>query len=106
MKLIAAKIIRIYRIWLMQLYSNIMRRMAYPGNFYLMAIGSLFQMFLSIAFVNIIFSFINNLAGWSYHQALLVVASYMLIVRLMAFWSNPSTANFLFQYGNLIQKIG
>ena len=83
MKLIAAKIIRIYRIWLMQLYSNIMRRMAYPGNFYLMAIGSLFQMFLSIAFVNIIFSFINNLAGWSYHQALLVVASYMLIEGFM-----------------------
>lgn len=83
MKLTVAKIIRLYRIWLIQLYSNLMRRMAYPGNFYLMSIGSLAQMILSIAFVKIIFSFINNLAGWSYHQALLVVASYMLIEGLM-----------------------
>jgi len=83
MKLLAAKITRLYRIWKIQLYSNLMRRMAYPINFYLMSFGSLFQMLLSIAFVKIIFNFIDNLAGWNYYQALMVVASYMLIEGLM-----------------------
>lgn len=83
MKLLAVKFLRLFRIWKIQLYSNLMRRMAYPFNFYLMALGALLQMLLSIAFIKIIFNFINDLSGWNYYQALVIVGSYMLIEGAM-----------------------
>jgi ABC-2 type transport system permease protein len=91
MKLLAVKIKYYFNIWRLHLHANLMRRMAYPSNFYLMAVGVTLQMIFSIIFVKIIFNFIDNLSGWTYYEALLVVASYMIIEGLM--WGSCAFLN-------------
>jgi ABC-2 type transport system permease protein len=56
--------------------------MAFRFNFLLIISGVLLQMVMSLLFLNIIFSFVNNIAGWTYNQALLIVASYMMVEGL------------------------
>lgn len=83
MKLTTAKFKRLFRIWYLSMRASLMARMAYRLNFFLMAAGVLANMVLTVVFVRVIFSFINNLAGWNYYQALMVVASYMLVEGLI-----------------------
>jgi ABC-2 type transport system permease protein len=83
MKLLVLKIKRLLFIWLYQLKAALMQKMVYRLNFFILCIGVLVQMFLSIIFIRVIFSYISNLSGWKFEEALLVVASYMLIEGLM-----------------------
>lgn len=70
---------RIFKIWGLALKNRFMERMVYRFNFFLMAVGVVVQMLLTLAFVRVIYGFIDNLSGWNYDQALLVVASYMIV---------------------------
>lgn len=79
----ADKIKRLFRIWQLNLKNRLMERMVFKFNFALMTVGVFLQMLLSLAFIKIIFAFISNIAGWTYEQALVVVASYMLIEGLL-----------------------
>lgn len=83
-----AKINRIFRIWLLALKNRFMERMVYRFNFLLMTVAVVTQMLLTLAFVRVIYSYINNLSGWNYNQALLVVASYMVVEGLL--WATCS----------------
>lgn len=76
-----------------------MARMAFRFNFFLMALGVLLNMFLTVVFVRVIFGFVSNLSGWSYHQALMVVASYMFVEGLI--WA---TCAFLGEVWRFIQQ--
>jgi len=83
MKDLAHKIKKYWRV-LKHLYKmNMMNRLAYTANFFVMCVGIFIQMSLSIIFIKTIFGFIKNLAGWGYYEALLIVASYMIIDGLM-----------------------
>jgi len=81
MKLLEFK--KFIKIWFIGLKISFMNRMAYKYNFFIMAVGVLAHMILTIIFVKVLFNFINNLVGWTYEQALLVVATYMMIEGLM-----------------------
>jgi ABC-2 type transport system permease protein len=79
---------RYLKIWGLQIKSSLMQRMAYQFNFVFMCLGSFTQIVLTIIFIKVIFSFINNLSGWNYEQAMVVVASYMLVEGLV--WATCS----------------
>lgn len=83
MKRIAAKLRRMAIIWYLSLRASLMTRMAYRLNLFLMVGGVILDMALILVFVKVIFGFVNDVSGWTYHQALLVVASYMLVEGLM-----------------------
>ncbi|MDP3043245.1 MAG: ABC-2 family transporter protein [bacterium] len=83
MKLTAVKLKKCVKIWRLSLYNSLMQRMAYRFNFLLMCVGVFLQMILTLIFINVIFGFIDNLSGWTREQALIVVASYMIIEGLM-----------------------
>lgn len=83
MKHLADKIKKYAKIWRICLYGGLMRRLVFRFNFVLMIMSVFLQMFLVLIFIKVIFSFINNLSGWSFNEALMVVASYMLVEGLM-----------------------
>lgn len=62
---------------------GIMSRTAYKVNFLILSIAVLLQVFFSLFFIKIIFGFLDNIAGWGYFEALIVVATYMLVDGLM-----------------------
>lgn len=62
---------------------NIMRRIAYPISFLIGVFAVFLTMFLSVLFINVNFSYINNLSGWTYYQVLAVVGSYMITEGLI-----------------------
>ncbi len=62
---------------------NIMRRAAYPMAF-TVGFGTVFLvMFFNIFFIKVSFGYIDSLAGWTFHQMLAVVGSYMIVEGLM-----------------------
>jgi len=70
-------------IWLRQLKNGLSQRMAYPVNFLMMCIGAVLSMSLVLIFIQIIFSFVDKLAGWQKSEAMIVVATYMLVEGLV-----------------------
>jgi ABC-2 type transport system permease protein len=84
----AARLSRIFKIWQLALKNRFMERMVYRLNFFLMTVAVVMQMILTLAFVRVIYGYINNLSGWNYHQALMVAASYMIIEGLL--WATCS----------------
>ncbi len=54
-------------------------RASYRLNFLLLIFAVSFQMILSVIFVRTVFSFVKEIAGWSYFESLLVLASYMIV---------------------------
>lgn len=70
---------------------NLMKRMAYPGSFLLNIATVFLVMILNVLFINVSFGYINNLAGWTYHQVLAVVGAYMIIEGFM--WAFMSQLN-------------
>jgi len=56
-----------------------MNRVVYRVNFIILLIAVFLQMFFNLLFVKIIFGFLNNIAGWTYYEALLIVATYMIV---------------------------
>jgi len=76
------KIKKYFRIWQINARASLMQRMAFRANFLLIFVGVMMQLVISLLFLKIVFSFVNNIAGWNFSQALVVVASYMLIEGL------------------------
>lgn len=62
---------------------GIMTRTAYKVNFLILSFAVFLQVFFSLFFVKIIFGFLDNIAGWGYFEALIVVATYMLVDGIM-----------------------
>lgn len=62
---------------------GIMNRMAYPASFFVSCGTVLLTMLLSILFIRVNFSYIGNLAGWSFYQTLAVMGSYMMVEGFM-----------------------
>lgn len=60
-----------------------MSRASYPGNFFFLLVGVTVQSFLTVFFISVIYGFTKNIAGWSYDQAMIVVASFLLVEGLM-----------------------
>lgn len=83
MKALALNIKKYWRIFWHLRRMRVMQRMAYNVNFFIMAAGVLLQMVFSVVFVRVLFGFVGNLAGWSYYEALAVVASYMILEGAM-----------------------
>lgn len=76
----ASKYLKIY---LIRIRASIMSRMAYPFNFFVMAISVTVQGLLSIIFIKVIFKFADNISGWNYDQAMLVLATFMTVEGLI-----------------------
>jgi ABC-2 type transport system permease protein len=79
MKLFLFNARRYLKIWAIHWKNSLMERMAYKYNFILMILGVVIQMLLALIFIKVIFSYISNLAGWSFNEALIVTATYMII---------------------------
>lgn len=78
----AASFKKYFRVWKISARATLMQRMAFRFNFLLIVFGVFMQMALSIIFIKVIFGFIKNISGWNFNQALIVVASYMLVEGL------------------------
>ncbi len=83
MRALALNIKKYWRIFWHLRRMRVMQRMAYNVNFFIMAVGVLLQMIFSVVFVRVLFGFVGNLAGWTYYEALVVVASYMILEGAM-----------------------
>lgn len=70
---------RYFNIWLMQLKNGLSQRMVYPINFLMMCLGVFLSMSMTIIFIHSIFGFVDQFAGWSRSEAMVVVATYMII---------------------------
>jgi ABC-2 type transport system permease protein len=79
MKRSASNFKRAFKLWKKSAKARLMARMAYPGNFFILVNAIFVYMLINILFINVIFSFVEDFSGWSYHGALLIVASYMII---------------------------
>jgi len=79
---------RYFNIWLRQLKNGLSIRMIHPINFFVMCIGVFLEMSITFIFLQVIFKFVNNFSGWSHSEAMIVVASYMIIEGLM--WTTVS----------------
>lgn len=62
---------------------SFMVRMAYPANFFILLLAVVGQGFISVLLLSVIYKYAKNLSGWTYEQALLVVASYLIVEGLM-----------------------
>ncbi len=73
---------RYFRIWKLHAKAALMQRMITRFNFFLITLAVTLQMFVTLLFIKIIFNFVNNISGWNFYEALIIVASYMLIEGL------------------------
>lgn len=83
MKDLAFKIRKHIGLFLHMQKIDLMNRMEYRINFTIQIITVSLQMIFSLVFISVIFSFNREIAGWNYYEALLVVASYMIIEGVM-----------------------
>ncbi|EKE19342.1 MAG: hypothetical protein ACD_9C00047G0006 [uncultured bacterium] len=83
MKDLVSEIKKYFMIFLYFQKINIMKVMAYPSSFFISCIAVVLTMTLSILFINVNFSFVNSVSGWTYYQILGVVGSYMIVEGLM-----------------------
>lgn len=60
-----------------------MSRAFYRFNFLLLILAVFCQVALSLIFIKVVFGFVDTIAGWSYEEILVVLASYMLIEGLI-----------------------
>jgi len=58
---------------------NFMTTAAYKQNFLIMTISVAIHMAMNLIFLKVIFGYINNIAGWSYFEVLIVIGSVMII---------------------------
>ena len=76
------KIRKYFVVWLINAKARLMERMAYPVNFFVMAMAVVLQMVLPVILLNVIFRFSGDLSGWNRDQAMIVLATYMFIEGL------------------------
>jgi len=56
-----------------------MKKAIYRADFVVLLVAVLIQVALSVYFIKIVYSYVNDIAGWSYPETLLAVANYMII---------------------------
>lgn len=71
------------RMWGINLRAALMNRLSNRLNFAIICLSVIIQMILTLVFIRVVFKFIDKLSGWTFDQALIIVASYMLIEGLM-----------------------
>lgn len=71
------------KIYFLKLKNSIMMRMAYPFNFLMMVVSVFGQAMLNIIFIKVIYQYVPNISGWNQEQALVVVATYLIIEGLI-----------------------
>ena len=99
MRVLAHRIARYFSLFLYFKKINFLERLAYRFNFYLFLASVFSQAFFNLFFFKIIFSWVGNLRGWNFHQALLIVATVMLVDGLM--WiAFAYVYNLKYQIGN------
>ncbi|NTU98774.1 hypothetical protein HGA64_02080 [Candidatus Falkowbacteria bacterium] len=74
---------RYIRIYLQKVKISIMSRMVNPANFFVLLFGVVAQAYISIYFLKVVYGYVENISGWSYEQALLVIASFLFIEGLI-----------------------
>lgn len=84
MKALAVRIIKIFFI---RMKANAMSRLAYPANFFILLFASFAQTFITVTFVKVIYSFTDHISGWNSDQAILVVATFLLVEAFIWFTS-------------------
>lgn len=81
---------------------NIMKRMAYPFSFFGISLTVLLVMFFSILFINVNFSYIDSLSGWSVNQMYAVLGAYMIAEgATWTFFGQLNAINFLIREGGI-----
>lgn len=71
------------KIWILQLKNGLMQRMAFKENFFFLSIAVFLQLVLIVTFAKVIFGFFDNIAGWSFEQVMVIIASYVIIEGLL-----------------------
>ncbi|OGF34476.1 hypothetical protein A2303_01240 [Candidatus Falkowbacteria bacterium RIFOXYB2_FULL_47_14] len=79
MKRSVSNLKRAILLWRKNAKVRLMARMAYPGNFFILTISVIAHMVLNIVFMNVIFNFVSDFSGWTYREALVIIAGYMII---------------------------
>ncbi|NTW22154.1 hypothetical protein HGA34_01255 [Candidatus Falkowbacteria bacterium] len=74
---------RYIKIYLIRMRASVMTRMAYPLNFFILTISVIAQGLLSIIFIKVIYKYASNISGWNYDQAMLVLASFLIVEGMM-----------------------
>ncbi|MFZ2975662.1 MAG: ABC-2 family transporter protein [Candidatus Moraniibacteriota bacterium] len=62
---------------------NFVERVAFRLGFFLMAFGVFLMLFFNLFFIKIIFGWVENINGWNYYEALLVVGTVLLLDGFM-----------------------
>lgn len=76
---------RYISIFLLRAKAGLMSRMLHPLNFLVMVVTVALQGFLTILFVKVIYNYTGSISGWTYNEAMMVVASFLLIEGLIWF---------------------
>jgi len=63
--------------------NNLMSMMAYKQNFVIMTMAVIIFMAMNIIFLQVIFGYIQNIAGWNFYEVLLIIGSTMIIEGLL-----------------------
>src|SRR3989339_1940378 len=79
MKRSVSNLKRAILLWRKNAQVRLMARMAYPGNFFILTASVIAHMVLNIVFMNVIFNFVSYFSGWTYREALVIIAGYMII---------------------------
>ncbi len=69
------KLLRLYNIFFK---TNLIKALAYPGNFWFMFALTGIESLVVLLAVNILFNHVQSIAGWSYHDMLVLVGVFML----------------------------
>lgn len=72
-------IAKYFKIFLHLQKIGLMNRTTYRVNFVILMFAVFLQMFFNLIFVRVIFNFLDNVAGWNYYEALIIVATYMMV---------------------------
>lgn len=73
------KIKKYFRVFLHFQKIGFMNRMQYRINFVVIIATVFIQIAINLAFIRVVFGFVNNISGWGYYQTLIVLASYLII---------------------------
>ncbi|MBT4277395.1 hypothetical protein HOD96_01470 [Candidatus Falkowbacteria bacterium] len=75
--------LKYFKIFLHLQKIGLMSRTAYRANFFIIIFAVLIQASFSLIFIKVVFGFLNNISGWNYYEALVIVATYLIVEGLM-----------------------
>lgn len=83
MKELAYRIRKILRIIVLLQKNNLMASAAYRQNFVIMIVAVVLSMATNIIFLKVVYSYINNIAGWDFIEVILIIGSAMIVEGLL-----------------------